>query len=80
MNLIRVLKNQNKNIKTVTGTDADLRKLSKEDIKIKLIQLGIEEEAIQKMGAKGIVEIENQLKIIIGDHAKALIKQIDDLK
>ena len=45
-----VLKNQNKNIKTVTGTDADLRKLSKEDIKIKLIQLGIEEEAIQKMG------------------------------
>ena len=45
-----VLKNQNKNIKTVTGTDADLRKLSKDDIKIKLIQLGIEEEAIQKMG------------------------------
>ena len=45
-----VLKNQNKNIKTVTGTDADLRKLSKEDIKIKLIQLGIEEDAIQKMG------------------------------
>ena len=45
-----VLKNQNKNIKTVTGTDADLRKLSKEDIKIKLIQLGVEEDAIQKMG------------------------------
>ena len=45
-----VLKNQNKNIKTVTGTDADLRKLSKEDIKIKLIQLGIDEEEIQKMG------------------------------
>ena len=45
-----VLKNQNKNIKTVTGTDADLRKLSKEEIKIKLIQLGIEEDQIQKMG------------------------------
>ena len=45
-----VLKNQNKNIKTVTGTDADLRKLSKEEIKIKLIQLGIEEDVIQKMG------------------------------
>ena len=45
-----VLKNQNKNIKTVTGTDADLRKLSKEDIKIKLIQLGIEEDVIQRLG------------------------------
>ena len=45
-----VLKNQNKNIKTVTGTDADLRKLSKEDIKIKLIQLGIEEDVIQHLG------------------------------
>ena len=44
------LKNQNKNIKTVTGTDADLRKLSKEDIKMKLIQLGIDEEKIKKMG------------------------------
>ena len=40
----------------------------------------VDKEAIQKMGAKGIVEIENQLKIIIGDHAKALIKQINDLK
>ena len=42
------LKNQNKNIKTVTGTDADLRKLSKEDIKLKLIQLGVDEELINK--------------------------------
>ena len=43
-----VLKNQNKNIKTVTGTDADLRKLSKEDIKIKLIQMGFDEEEVRK--------------------------------
>ena len=40
----------------------------------------VDKDAIQKMGAKGIVEIENQLKIIIGDNAKALKKQIDDLK
>ena len=40
----------------------------------------VDKEAIQKMGAKGIVEIENQLKIIFGEHAKALIKQINDLK
>ena len=45
-----ILKNQNKNIKTVTGTDADLRKLSKEDIKIKLIELGIDEDLIQNLG------------------------------
>ena len=45
-----ILKNQNKNIKTVTGTDADLRKLSKEDIKIKLIELGIDEDVIQHLG------------------------------
>jgi hypothetical protein len=44
-----ILKSANKNIKTVTGTDADLRKLSKEDIKLKLIQLGYEEEYINKL-------------------------------
>lgn len=44
-----MLKIANKNIKTVTGTDADLRKLSKEDIKLKLIQLGYEEEYINKL-------------------------------
>jgi hypothetical protein len=46
---IDILKSANKNIKTVTGTDADLRKLSKEDIKLKLIQLGYEEEYINKL-------------------------------
>ncbi len=40
----------------------------------------VNKEAIQKMGAKGIVEIENQLKIILGDSAKQLRKQIEDLK
>ena len=44
------LKKQNNNlVKTVTGTDADLRKLSKEDIKLKLIQLGIEDDYINKL-------------------------------
>lgn len=36
-------------------------------------------EAIQKMGAQGIVEIDNQLKIILGDSAKQLKKQISEL-
>lgn len=37
-------------------------------------------EGIQKLGAKGIVEIENQLKIILGPESKELKKFIDDLK
>lgn len=37
-------------------------------------------EGILKLGAKGVVEIDDQLKIIIGNHAKQLKKYIDDLK
>ena len=37
-------------------------------------------EGIQKLGAKGIVEIDNQLKIILGDNAKQIKKHINDLK
>lgn len=40
----------------------------------------VNKEAIQKMGAKGIVEIENQLKIILGEDAIQLKKYIDELK
>lgn len=37
-------------------------------------------EGIQKLGAKGIVEINNQLKIILGPESKQLKKYIDELK
>ena len=37
-------------------------------------------EGIQKLGAKGIVEIDNQLKIILGPNSKQLKKYIDELK
>ena len=40
----------------------------------------VNKEAIQKMGAQGIVEIDNQLKIIFGDDAKQLKKNIDNLQ
>lgn len=36
--------------------------------------------AIGKMGAQGIVEIDNQLKIILGKEAERLKEQIDALK
>jgi phosphotransferase system IIB component len=40
----------------------------------------VNKEGIQKLGAKGIVEIDNQLKIILGENSKQLKKYIDELK
>lgn len=40
----------------------------------------VNKEGIQKMGAQGIVEIANQLKIILGDQAQKIEKFIDALK
>ncbi len=40
----------------------------------------VDKEGIQKLGAKGIVEIDNQLKIIFGHNSKQLKKYIVDLK
>lgn len=37
-------------------------------------------EGIQKLGAKGVVEIDNQLKIILGSESKQLKKYIDEIK
>ncbi len=38
-----------------------------------------DKEAIQKLGAKGVVEIDNQLKIIFDKKAKSFKKYIEDL-
>lgn len=40
----------------------------------------VNKEAIQKLGAKGIVEIDNTLKIILGSESRQLKKYIDDLR
>jgi len=40
----------------------------------------VNKEGIQRMGAQGIVEIDNQLKIVIGEEAKQLKKCIKELK
>lgn len=37
-------------------------------------------DGIIKLGAKGVVEIDDQLKIILGSDAKKIKKYIDDLK
>lgn len=39
----------------------------------------VDKDSIQKLGAKGIVEIDNQLKIIFGKDARVLKKYIDQI-
>ena len=39
----------------------------------------VDKDAIERLGAKGIVEIDNQLKIIFGKDATQLKKYIDDI-
>lgn len=39
----------------------------------------VNKDAIEKLGAKGIVEIDNQLKIIFGRDAHQLKRYIDDI-
>lgn len=48
-------------------------------VKLENIDL-VNKEAIQKLGAQGIVEIDNQLKIILGPDAAQIKKYINDLK
>lgn len=39
----------------------------------------VDKDAILKLGATGVVEIDNQLKIILGKNARQLKQYIDDL-
>ena len=48
-------------------------------VKLKNVALA-NKDAIQKLGAQGIVEVDNQLKIIFGSDARQLIRYIDELK
>mgnify|MGYP004534832585 FL=1 len=48
-------------------------------VKLENVELA-NKDAIQKMGAQGIVEIDNQLKIVLGPDCRQLKKYIDDLK
>ena len=40
----------------------------------------VNKDGIQKLGAKGIVEIDNELKIILGPNSKQLKKYMSDLE
>ena len=74
--------NYNKLVELLGGTDNII------DTKISLSRFIVtlkdvskaNKEGIQKLGAKGIVEIDNELKIILGKNSKELKKYIDELK
>lgn len=53
--------------------------LSRFKVTLKDVSLA-NKDAIQKLGARGIVEIDNQLKIVLGTEAIKLKKYIEDLK
>lgn len=57
-----------------TETNMSRFKVTLKDVSV------VDKESIQKLGAKGIVEIDNQLKIILGSESKQLKKYIDELK
>lgn len=40
----------------------------------------VDKDAIVDLGAKGIVEMDNQLKIILGPNSRQLKRYIDDIK
>lgn len=53
--------------------------VNKSRCKIELVNISlVNKEGIQKLGAQGIVEIDNTLKIILGSDARTLKKYIDE--
>ncbi|MBQ6495153.1 MAG: PTS transporter subunit EIIB [Bacilli bacterium] len=72
----------NKLVDLLGGRDNILEtevEMSRFKVTLKDINLA-NKEGIMKLGAKGVVEIDNQLKIIFGKDAKKLKKYIDELK
>lgn len=63
-------------IDNIIDTDVELSRFK---VTLKDVSLA-NKEGIMKLGAKGVVEIEDQLKIIFGKDAKKLKKYMDELK
>ncbi len=85
-----ILKSKNKNFKLeanklveyLGGSDNIIEynyTKSRLTVRVKNVNL-VNKESIQKLGAQGIVEVDNQLKIILGDDARQLTRYIDELK
>lgn len=71
----------NKLIELLGGKDNILNaecNMSRFKVTLKDVSLA-NKDAIQKLGAKGVVEIDNQLKIVFGKEAKQLKKYIEEI-
>ena len=74
--------NMNKLVDYLGGKDNIINKevnLSRFKVTLKDLSI-VDKEGIQKLGARGIVEIDNQLKIILGPESKQLKKFIDEIR
>ena len=74
--------NMNKLVDYLGGMDNIIKtevNLSRFNVTLKDTTI-VNREGIQKLGARGIVEIDNQLKIVLGPESKQLKKYIDDLR
>ena len=72
----------NKLVKYLGGKDNILDtevNMSRFKVTLKDVSI-VDKEGIQKLGAKGIVEIDNQLKIIFGNDSRTLKRYVDELK
>ena len=72
----------NKLIQYLGGKDNILQAdyhMSRLKVKVKDTSI-VDKNAIQRLGAKGIVEVDNELKIILDSNSKNLKKYISDLK
>ena len=72
----------NKLIQNLGGKDNIIdTEINLSRLKVRLKDTSIvNKEGIQKLGAKGIVEIDNELKIILGPNSKQIKKYMTDLK
>lgn len=74
--------NMNKLVDYLGGKDNIINtevNLSRFKVTLKDLSI-VDKEGIQKLGARGIVEIDNQLKIILGPESKQLKKFIDEIR
>ena len=72
----------NKLVKYLGGKENILDKevnMSRFKVTLKDVSI-VDKEGITKLGAKGIVEIDNQLKIIFGSDNRTLMKYINEMK
>ena len=77
-----IVMNMNKLVELLGGKDNIIdtkTNLSRFVVTVRDVSL-VDKEAIIDLGAKGIVEVDNQLKIVLGQNSMQLKKYIDEIK